>query len=636
MRNRNRTLTISFIILLLVCNLFPISSNACKDVVAVNNTTAGDYNLFMKVRDPSRPGFQVLCIIPKGTTYQYHHPWNGKTLTYTVQHSYIGICTENDILPNIVKAGMVLSTTGIAYGDADSGSRWINPTRYAWDDFDWIRYACQQATTEQQAVDLLTSDCVDKLHATGVSETLFVVGPNKAYVIEADAWRYDIKEIFDIFVISNYPNALWKTQWHKTRPIAQTFDTIKQQLVRRGQTIHLKSLFGIHISRIGESWIEVRQTPPIKIQYGTLRNVGKRIRITQGERKTVGDFSITLHNIQGRKALITIETVFHAWEQQLISHINPKKGNITIQDMFTWSRLHREELSNLRGMCEPAYPYEAVTVHQIPRSNYETLSTTWYAPNHACSSIFIPIHIQNNKIYPSYTNPEAAQLSLNLSEKWGHKTLIPWCKACEEVFLFQNARNEQIATKITTNNTTTDYLSTMDYLIQQQAYLTEQLWQQLYIEPTGSLKNTLYEEIPILWNQSYKQTTQQIAQLYTKLQNQPNSTWYQNQLETLLISIAKSQWLTLQQYKNLEYLDQKSITTLSDIINTTSSLEKIHSLLDICQWAESIITNTPNNIKPQTEKTDNQLALTELDLLLIGILGIIVIFIIIRKKSSFN
>ena len=147
MRHSTRTISTLFFTIILLCTMALPTSQGCKDIVAVNDTTAGDYNLFMKVRDPSRTGLQVLCIVPQGTTYQYHHPWNGKPQTYTVEHTYIGVCTEDDILPNIVKSGMSLSTTGIAYGDADSGSRWINPTRYAWDDFDWIRYACDQATT---------------------------------------------------------------------------------------------------------------------------------------------------------------------------------------------------------------------------------------------------------------------------------------------------------------------------------------------------------------------------------------------------------------------------------------------------------------------------------------------------------
>ena len=125
---------------------------ACKDIIAIGDATEGDYNLLMKVRDPSRPGPQVLSIVPKGYEYDYHHPWTGKTMSFTTEHKYIGIASEDDILPNIVKAGMSLSTSGLAYGDADTGSGWINPIkRYAWDDFDWIRYACQTAGDEDEA-----------------------------------------------------------------------------------------------------------------------------------------------------------------------------------------------------------------------------------------------------------------------------------------------------------------------------------------------------------------------------------------------------------------------------------------------------------------------------------------------------
>ncbi|HHF55753.1 MAG TPA: hypothetical protein ENL42_02415, partial [Thermoplasmatales archaeon] len=47
---------------------------ACKDVIVMNEGTAGDYTLFMKIRDPSRPGLQVLFMVDKGYEYTYHHP----------------------------------------------------------------------------------------------------------------------------------------------------------------------------------------------------------------------------------------------------------------------------------------------------------------------------------------------------------------------------------------------------------------------------------------------------------------------------------------------------------------------------------------------------------------------------------
>ena len=142
----------------------------CKDIVAVGDSTKGDYNLLMKVRDPSRPGIQVLCMVPEGYDYSYNNPKTGKIMDFESINSYIGVTTTGDTIPNIVKPGMVLTSSGLAFGDADTGSNWVNYRRYAWDDFDWIRYACEKAKNEDEAVELLTEDVVDTLHAPGVSE----------------------------------------------------------------------------------------------------------------------------------------------------------------------------------------------------------------------------------------------------------------------------------------------------------------------------------------------------------------------------------------------------------------------------------------------------------------------------------
>ena len=96
-----------------------ITGKGCKDIIAVNDATQGEYNLLLKVRDPSRPGPQVLCIITKGYTYSYHHPWTGKRISFTVDQTYIGVTTQDDTIPNIVKSGMALSEAGIAYGQGD-------------------------------------------------------------------------------------------------------------------------------------------------------------------------------------------------------------------------------------------------------------------------------------------------------------------------------------------------------------------------------------------------------------------------------------------------------------------------------------------------------------------------------------
>ena len=72
---------------------------------------------------------------------------------------------------------------------------------------------------------LLTTEAIDQLHATGVSENLFLVGPQQAVVIEADAVRHTIHDITDVLVMSNY----------RKRSLANTTDSDHYRL-----HLHLK------------------------------------------------------------------------------------------------------------------------------------------------------------------------------------------------------------------------------------------------------------------------------------------------------------------------------------------------------------------------------------------------------------
>lgn len=431
--NKYGVLSVIFTIFLLSNILLTYNVEACKDIVACGDATAGDYNLLLKVRDPSRPGFQVLCVVPEGYEYTYRYPWTGKPLNSKVLHKFIGVATKGDTIPNIVKAGMALSDVGIAYGDADTGSRWINPTKNAWDDFDWIRYACEKANDEEEAVDFLTTDLVKKMHATGVSENLFVAGPNKGIVIEADAFRYNIKEIDNgVVVMTNYPKELWRTQKINTLPISRSFDKVVEKYVRNKGVVRLKSIYGIRIVEIGDDFISVN---PVSFFHALKSgNLGVTTRINLGERKTVGYFSVELLDIDGNKAKVRVCNKFKAWEEKMLEHIQPKYGSITIKDMINWSRLHGEDLDDLRPMCQDFFEYEAVAIYKIPRQNYEIMSSGWFSANHACSSIYVPFHICDTDIYDPYETGEAAELSLNLLNEYGHGALEVGFSNTEEVF----------------------------------------------------------------------------------------------------------------------------------------------------------------------------------------------------------
>lgn len=539
-----KTIFVILIVLLFSNILFSHTVESCKDIVAVGDTTAGDYNLLLKVRDPSRPGLQVLCVVPEGYEYTYHNPWNGKPMSFKTKHKFIGVVTLDDTIPNIVKAGMSLSSSGIAYGDADTASNWKNPTKNAWDDFDWIRYACQQADDEQEAVSLMTKDCVDKLHATGASENLFVVGPKEAFVVEADAFHYKVKEIDDALVMSNYPKALWRTQVHRCLPIASSFDIVKEKYVRKGGVLRLNSLYSIRIADIGKDWIIARQVPFLKINYGKIQVAGKPVKINLSERKTIGDFSVELLEINNNKAKIKLCYEFKAWEDKMMNYVQSKCGSIIVKDMMNWSRLHREDLDGLRPMCEDFYKYEAVAIYKIPENNYEIMSNGWFSANHACSSIYVPFHICDNDIYGPYETGEAAELSMELLNKYGHDTLTPYFSKAEDVFLAETEFIEEIAAKqITKNheNIASNLLTGSDIGMQQQAWLTEGIWIEISKMSDQKDKLEFIDMIDGIWEKNYTLSLEKMGKiLIDDINKLRKSSIIIDKLEDIAIDICKT------------------------------------------------------------------------------------------------
>jgi len=503
MREKQKVLSILFLSILF-CSLLTLpAGKSCKDIVIPSEATAGDYSLFLKVRDPSREGLQVLCRVPKGTQYTYHHPWTGKPWEFTVNHTFLGVATQGDTLPNIVKAGMVLTDAGLAFGDADTLSHWINPTKNAWDDFDWIRYACQTADNEDDAILLLTKEATDQLHATGVSENLFLVGPQKAVVIEADALRYTIKNISEVLVMSNYPKDLWRTQLIRSLPIASSFDAQKETWVRCGTAVRLGSVCGVRIKQITPSTITLTAAPAFLFNHN---QQDTQVTLSVGEQTTIGPFRVELLEIEGNTAKISMCTSVYAWEQKLLEKIQPAIGTITIQDMIRWSRLHTVELDGLRPLCEDRYLYEAAMVYKIPKDHPDMLSSGWFAANHACSSIYVPVHICDDDFYDPYETGEAAAVSLEVLQKYGHGNITALCQGVETVFLFENEANEALALlMIHSGINITSFLTELDKNMQEQAFLTELLW--LYAP------NASQGIIGTLWEDNYEISLQRMQHL---------------------------------------------------------------------------------------------------------------------------
>ncbi|MFH1100878.1 MAG: hypothetical protein V1726_02430 [Methanobacteriota archaeon] len=561
MKKQITLLTILTSCFLLSVSFFTSTGSCCKDVIACGDATAGPYNLLLKVRDPSRPGLQILCHVPANYTYTYQHPWTGAPLTFTTTHSYIGVATLGDTLPNIVKAGMMITDAGLAFGDADTDSNWKNPSRNAWDDFDWLRYAGQQADDENEAITLLTKDVVDELHASAVSENLFLVGPNKSAIIEADAYHYHTEELTDgVRVMSNYPIALWQTQIHKKLPIASSFNSQRTTTARQGDVIRLGSLYGVKIMRITKDHIILRQIPALKID-NRLQLPGTPVVIQRGERKTVGDYSVTVLAVLGKYARVHISTVYQAWEHELLKQLEPHYGSLTVQDMMNLSRLHTEDLQGLRPLCEDLFPYESALISKIPEEHSNVFSSGWFAANHACSSIYVPIHILDTDIYTPYTTGEAAQLSLDLLQIYGHGTLIIPFSNLEKIFLNETTLLEHLAQNYTENTTAVSQLFTIaDTAMQQQAYLTEQLWRDNAQLPDSLDTKNLYETLVSLWGNNYTTSLINMEHAVDTLKNNPDTQDQCKTIQTIALTIC-NQKIAINQHLH---------------INTTHTQENYH------------------------------------------------------------
>ncbi len=525
--------TLFLLVLLTTPALLPVGS-ACKDIIATTQATGADYSLLLKVRDPSRPGLQVLTRVPQGTTYTYHYPWSGNPWQFTVRHTFFGVATLGDTLPNIVKAGMTLTDAGLAFADADTASGWVNPTKNAWDDFDWIRYACQTSDDETQAVTMLTTDAIDTMHATSVGENLFLLSPSQALVIEADAAHYTITRVNDVWVMSNYPITLWRTEWLKTVPLARAFDTQKDVWVRQGGIVRLGSVCGVQIITINASAMSVKPVPTsVFKQYGQ----DQPVSIALGQRGTVGPYSVVYQTFQGRKARVSLETMYHAWEKALLAHVTPSIGHITVQDMIAWSRLHAVDLDGLRPLCEDSVSYEAAMVSKVPVDHADVLSSGWFSANHACSSIYVPFHICDNEVYEPYQTGEAAQLSLDLLKKYEHDTLVSPCQSVETVFLAETNLSEEIAhALIHLNVNITPFMTDVDVGMQEQAYLTEQLWL--------ALPNSSRGIIGSLWSTNYTVSLQTMREAVGILSGIAEGSQSASMINKIMVSIKRTQETT--------------------------------------------------------------------------------------------
>jgi hypothetical protein len=208
-------------------------------------------------------------------------------------------------------------------------------------------------------------------------------------------------------------------------------------------------------------------------------------------------------------------------------------GRITVENMINYSRLHATDLDGLRPLCEDTASYEAAMIYKIPNEHANLLSCGWFAANHPCSSIYVPVHICDNDVYDPYQTGEAAALSLELLHRYGHGTLTPLCQKVENVFLSENEENEILAHQMIHNaSDITPFLTTLDEGMQEQAFLTEQLW-------LGA-PNASRQIIENIWMGNYTLSLQRMQQTVSVIKNLPGMEVSISIIGKIALSICKS------------------------------------------------------------------------------------------------
>jgi hypothetical protein len=172
-------------------------------------------------------------------------------------------------------------------------------------------------------------------------------------------------------------------------------------------------------------------------------------------------------------------------------------------------------------------------VFKVPIEHANLLSSGWFAANHACSSIYVPVHIYDDDFYDPYETGEAATVSLSLLKKYGHGNVTSLCESVENVFLFENELNELLAHQmIHLDLNITPFLTTLDKGMQEQAFLTEQLWLGAPNVSRGIIEN--------IWMGNYTLSLQRMQQTVSVIKNLPGMETSISIIGEIALSICKS------------------------------------------------------------------------------------------------
>jgi len=384
----------------------------------------------------------------------------------------------------------------------------------------------------------------------------------------------------------------------------------------------------VKIVDIGEEWVVARQVPFLKFDK-IIRIMGTKVKIKLGERETVGDYSVRLLDIDGNKAKISVCYVFKAWEEKMLEYMQPRHGNIRVKDMMNWSRLTGEDLEGLRPMCEEVYPYESAMIYKIPEENYDVLSGGWFSANHACSSIYVPVHICNTDIYEPYKTGEAAELSLELLESYGNQHLLSSLSVVENVFLYETEEMEEIAEDLIQKNLDVSYfLTVVDMGMQKQAMLTQQIWSETQgVEEVSLIKN--------MWQNNYSNTLEMMENTVYALNNSSESSAVVDKIIEIVLSICESRMYAAESIgKNTSMVEEK-FKTGKNFLQRGLYRSGFDHLQTAFTYSNMLLNGKETLVNTgDIETSQNEEIWTDFNIFLMVILCITVFVILVKKKFN--
>jgi hypothetical protein len=357
------------------------------------------------------------------------------------------------------------------------------------------------------------------------------------------------------------------------------------------------------------------------------------VEIPVGGRETVGDYSVEVQEITGNTARVSVCYKYKAWEEVMYEYIDSQYGLIDVPQMINWSRLHEHDLQGLRPMCEDQFLYESVYIMKIPKTEYSMLSSGWFAANHACVSIYVPTHNANTDVFDPYETGDAAELSLELLDAYGHGNLTPVFKSVETVFFSETNHHEQLVREMNLKpEICAQFLTIVDMAMQHQAWMTEQIWfemAQTNLHENSEIRTIVSD----IWDTNYTTSLEKMRNATVYLYNTSYSALGENVLH-IMMNITESRLNTAALLGYNTTSCYEGYQHCLDEIEEDDIETGIDSLVEVFFLVENLLDGEEVALEQSSGEKEEEYPVVFFLLLLIGGMSVVVFFIVVYRMRK--